>query len=142
MCEGRGEWLNVNLRLRTLPAVPEDRGDASHWLGWVSYADGMSRPQRPRGIDEPEPVEVVADYRNSPFGPGCLATITAPDVALRTVRGDDVHDALHRVMEAIEELAHEQQRPLLTMHTIDGNPIAFSELAKRHGFVNCLGSGP
>jgi hypothetical protein len=85
-----------------------------------------------------EPLPVVADYRPSPFGSGCLVTITMSNVPARTVHGADVHEALHEVMYEIGRLADEQHRSLLTMHLLNGDPQAFAEIAQRNGFESCL----
>jgi NifU-like protein involved in Fe-S cluster formation len=89
-------------------------------------------------MPEVEPLSVVADYRFSPFGTGCLATIAAPDLPARTVHGTDVHDALHLVMDEIGDLAAGQHRAVLTMHTLAGDAQAFAEIAEREGFAACL----
>jgi hypothetical protein len=85
-----------------------------------------------------ELLPVIADYRFSPFGTGCLATIAAPDLPARTVHGADVHDAVHEVLDEIGRLADEQDCRVLTMHALAGDPQAFAELAEREGFAACL----
>jgi hypothetical protein len=86
-------------------------------------------------------LSVLADYRASPFGPGCLATITAPTVTTRTVHASDVHRALHLVLEQLGHLADEQAAPLMTVHALAGDPAAFAELAVREGFASCVNAG-
>jgi hypothetical protein len=81
---------------------------------------------------------VIADYRFSPFGPACLATITMPDRPIRTVYGTDVHDAMHVVMNEIGRLANGQHQSVLTIHTLDGDAQVFAEIAERDGFAACL----
>jgi hypothetical protein len=103
---------------------------------------GMSRTRKRRREPAagPDGLTVLADYRLSPFGPGCFASISVEDDPPRTVRGEDVHDALHLVMDEVAALADAHHRPLLTMHTLAGDPVAFGELARAHGFANCVGA--
>jgi hypothetical protein len=97
-----------------------------------------SRARRRPAVSTTEPLLVVADYRFSPFGTGCLATLAMPKLPARTVYGTDVHDVLHQVMDEIGRLADEQHRGLLTMHLLNDDPRAFAEIAHRDGFESCL----
>lgn len=97
------------------------------------------RRRRPDWSADLEPLTVVADYRLSPLGPGCFASVSADDVPTRTVHGEDVHDALHHVMDEVAGIADERHRPLLTMHLLAGDPVAFGALAQAHGFAECVG---
>jgi hypothetical protein len=90
------------------------------------------------GATGPEPLAVVADYRLSPFGPGCFAAITVEDKPARTVHAADEHEALHRVMDEVAVIADQHRRALLTIHTLDGDPAAFAELAQAQGFLACV----
>jgi len=85
-------------------------------------------------------VPVVADYRVSPFGGGWVASIALDGMATCSVRGADVHETLHRVMDEIGRLASERDAVLVTMHQLGGDPGAFAELAERQGFGACVDS--
>jgi hypothetical protein len=87
------------------------------------------------------PLLVRVDYRTQPGGPGWLATITAPDVPPRTISGTDVHETLHSALEQIAQLANQQARPVLTVHTLYGSPTEFTELAHQRGFLSCVLDG-
>ncbi|MGH3674030.1 MAG: hypothetical protein ACRDSH_25900 [Pseudonocardiaceae bacterium] len=87
------------------------------------------------------PLPVRVDYRTPPGGSGWLATITAPDVPPRTMSGTNAHETLHSVLEQIAQLANQQSRPVLTVHTLYGSPTAFMEHAHQRGFLSCVLDG-
>lgn len=87
------------------------------------------------------PLPVRVDYRTPPGGPGWLATITAPDVPPRTISGTNAHETLHSALEQIAQLANQQARPVLMVHTLYGSPTEFTELAHQRGFLSCVLDG-
>jgi hypothetical protein len=49
---------------------------------------------------------VTADYRRSAFGPGYFAVLTVDgEQVVTTLHGADVHEALHQVLDTLEEVA-------------------------------------
>jgi len=60
------------------------------------------RHERPEVDSYVQPVAVITDYRRSPLLSGCIATVTADDELFVTVRGVDVHAALHLVMDELQ----------------------------------------
>jgi hypothetical protein len=89
-------------------------------------------------VADREPLAIVADYRVSSLGPGWFASISVEHEPTRTGHGVDVHAALHRVLDEVALIADEHRRGLLTVHTLDGDPVAIAELTEQHGFVSCV----
>ena len=87
-------------------------------------------------FDEDELLYVLVDYHRSPVG--AWAAILVPDglepVALQAT---SAHDAFHKATEFIEVLSEHADVAISTMHTLDGDPVAWATLAAREGFVDC-----
>jgi hypothetical protein len=87
-------------------------------------------------FDEDELLYVLVDYHRSPLG--AWTAILVPDglepVALQAT---SAHDAFHKAMELIEVLSEHADVAISTMHTLDGDPVAWATVAAREGFVDC-----
>jgi hypothetical protein len=87
-------------------------------------------------FDEDELLDVLVDYHRSPLG--AWTAILVPDglepVALQAT---NAHDAFHKATQLIEVLSEHADVAISTMHTLDGDPLAWATLAAREGFVDC-----
>ena len=87
-------------------------------------------------FDEDELLYVLVDYHRSPVG--AWTAILVPDglepVALQAT---SAHDAFHKATEFIAVLSEHADVAISTMHTLDGDPVAWATLAAREGFVDC-----
>lgn len=83
---------------------------------------------------------MIADYRAGPLG-GWLVTVTAEDLSPRRLHARDPHEAFHAVLEELEIIAEDTDRPLGTIHQLDGDPAAWAMLAAREGFTECGTAG-
>lgn len=121
-------------------------GGVSHRGGWVQIKPpawlGRYREHEPSqySLGHSSPVSVTADYTQSPFGLW-RATVTAlvgvvADRPIRSVTGSDAHETVHAVLEQLEALAVELDADLATIHQLEGDSTAFTELALREGFVS------
>jgi hypothetical protein len=87
-------------------------------------------------FDEDVLLYVLVDYHRSPLG--AWTAILVPDglepVALQAT---SAHDAFHEATGLIDVLSEHADVAISTMHTLDGDPIAWATLAAREGFVGC-----
>ena len=87
-------------------------------------------------VEDDELLYLVVNYHRSPLG-AWTATV-APDgleaVKLQAASG---HDAFHKAMELIGALSEHADVAISTMHTLDGDPMAWAALVAREGFVDC-----
>ena len=87
-------------------------------------------------FDDDALLYVLVDYHRSPLG--AWTAILVPDglepVALQAT---SAHDAFHQATELIDVLSEHADVAISTMHTLDGDPVAWATLAAREGFVDC-----
>lgn len=71
---------------------------------------------------------MVADYHRQPTGVW-RATVTLNDDMVRILQAADPGGALSGVLDELEVIANEINAPLATLHTLDGDPQAWLDLA-------------
>ena len=87
-------------------------------------------------FDEHELLSVLVDYHRSPLG--AWTAILVPDGLEPVVlQATSAHDAFHKATELSEVLSELAHVAISTMHTLDGDPVAWATLADREGFVDC-----
>lgn len=75
---------------------------------------------------------VEADYTRT--GSGWAATITPVGEPMwARVQGPDLAATRDQVLDQLELLSDDRLRPLATMHTLDGDPVALALAAAREG---------
>ncbi len=87
-------------------------------------------------FDGDELLYVLVDYHRSPLG--AWTAILVPDGLEPVVlQATSAHDAFHKATELIAVLSEHADVAISTMHTLDGDPVAWAILAAREGFVDC-----
>jgi len=79
---------------------------------------------------------VIVDYHRSPLG-AWTATLAPDGLEAVTRQATSAHDAFHDATDLIEALSYHLDVAISTMHTLDGDPVAWATLAAREGFVDC-----
>jgi hypothetical protein len=96
----------------------------------------------PRCLGSEEHIVATANYRPSALGPGYFTVLSVEgEPVTTTLHGADVHAALHAVLDSLEEVADRRRCPLLTVHRLNGDPAAFTELAQAEAFTACVPGG-
>lgn len=85
-----------------------------------------------------EPVQVTADYRRDDDGTWTASILvngkqTAQETAANAA------GALDAAMEHVRHIADHYDRPVATMHTLDGDPGAWADLARKLGLQHRVG---
>lgn len=88
-------------------------------------------------VAQVEPLPVLADYRETPYG-RWVATLVAADRPAQKVWASTAHDCLHLVLDALADLAQAVHRPLATLHTQEGDTRRWAETAAAGGFADCV----
>ena len=87
-------------------------------------------------FDEDELLYVLVDYHRSPLG-AWTAILVSDGLEPVALQATSAHDAFHKATELIEVLSEHADVAISTMHTLDGDPVAWATLAAREGFVDC-----
>ena len=87
-------------------------------------------------FDEVELLCLLVNYHRSPLG-AWTATVAPDELEPVTLQATSAHDAFHKAMELTEALSAHADVAISTMHTLDGDPIAWVALVAREGFVDC-----
>ena len=87
-------------------------------------------------FDEDELLYVLVDYHRSPLG-AWTAILVSDGFEPVALQATTAHDAFHKATELIEVLSEHADVAISTMHTLDGDPVAWATLAAREGFVDC-----
>lgn len=82
-----------------------------------------------------EPVQVTADYHREDDGIW-TTTLFVNGKADGHVHAPGPGDALDSAMEQVGRVADRYNRPVATMHTLDGDPGAWADLARELGLQN------
>lgn len=83
-----------------------------------------------------EPLYVFVNYQRSPLGTW-TAALTPGGLEPVTLQATSAHDAHHKAMDFIDALSDYADVAISTMHTIDGDPAAWTTLAAREDFLDC-----
>lgn len=103
-----------------------------------------SRPE-PWFSPRPEPrlpavMRLTADYHQGPAGTWAV-TLAPENRDLHPVHREglpDAHEALHVALDLVEDFAEVAPVGIATVHTLDGDPVAWAELVAREGFGQCV----
>jgi len=87
-------------------------------------------------FDEDELLYVLVNYHRSPLG-AWTAILVPGGLEPVALQATSAHDAFHKAMELIEVLSEHADVAISTMHTLDGDPVAWATVAAREGFVDC-----
>lgn len=96
--------------------------------------------RKAQGRPAPAVVRLVADYRRDAAGlwsarVEAQAGHVAPVVV---VDQPSAHDAFHEVMDAVEAIEVETDRPVYTEHSLGGDTTAWAMHVVEEGFLDCV----
>jgi len=147
--------VNIPPREIRLRRVCDDTDTRARKAGVMSKrADhprrGRPTPAAPVIVDEldeldafgdDELLDVLVTYHRSALG-AWSATLAPEGLEPVTVQATSAHDALHKALDLIEALSLYADVAISTVHTLDGDPIAWAMLAAGEGFVDCAVTDP
>jgi hypothetical protein len=109
---------------------------AHHRRGRPTPAAPVAAVDRLDMFDEDELLYLLVDYHCSPLG-AWTATVAPDELEPVTLQATSAHDAFHQAMELIEVLSEHADVAISTLHTLDGDPMAWAALVAREDFVDC-----
>ena len=87
-------------------------------------------------FDKDELLDVYVDYHRSPLG-AWTAILVQDRLEPVALQATNAHDAFHKATQLIEVLSEHADVAISTIHTLDGDPVAWARLAAREGFLDC-----